>query len=350
MKKNKRVVICTAQVPFVSGGAELHVEALNRELLKRGFNSTIVRVPFKWYPKVEIMKHAFAWRLLDLSESNGMKIDLVIPTKFPSYGIKHENKVTWLIHQFRQIYDLYGTQYSDFTNDPEDIEIRDMIIRFDNRTLSESKKIFTNAQNTADRLKKYNGIQGQALYHPPQHVGNYYCGEYGKYVLSIGRLDSIKRVDVLINAMKYVKSDIQCLIGGIGPDKEKLEKMVYKNKLEHRVKFLGFVDDKDLIDLYANCLAVYYAPFDEDYGYVTLEAFLSKKPVITTYDAGGVLEFVEDEVNGFVTEGNPKEIAYKIDYLVGHKSICMEYGHNGWKKASPISWDVVIDKLTSTIR
>ena len=43
-----------------------------------------------------------------------------------------------------------------------------------------------------------------------------------------------------------------------------------------------------------------YPPYDEDFGYVTLEAFLSRKPVITATDSGGPNEFVVDGVNGFV--------------------------------------------------
>ncbi len=346
----KKIAICAVQVPFVFGGAELHVESLYRELLKRGFDVSIVNIPFKWYPKKGIMKHALVWRLLDLSESNGMKIDLVIATKFPSYGIKHENKVTWLFHQYRGIYDLYGTKYSDFDKSPEDTSIRNMMITFDNKVLPESKQIFTNAQNTANRLRKYNGINGTPLYHPPKHAGRYYCADYGDYILSIGRLEAIKRVDLLVKAMEHTKSNARCLIGGIGPEKAELEQYVSKHNLEHKVKFLGFVSDEDLLDLYANSFAVYYAPYDEDYGYITLEAFLSQKPVLSTLDAGGVLEFVEDGINGFLTENDPMEIAAKIDYLFANKALCAEYGQQGYQKVLPINWDAVIDQLTSTIR
>ena len=66
-----RIVVCEAQVPFVHGGAEVHVRELVRELRARGYQAELVSVPFKWYPKEEILPHAAAWRLLDLSESNG---------------------------------------------------------------------------------------------------------------------------------------------------------------------------------------------------------------------------------------------------------------------------------------
>lgn len=348
--KKKKVAICAVQVPFVLGGAELLFESLHRELLSRGFDATIVNIPFKWYPKSEILKGALAWRLLDLSESNGQKIDMVIATKFPSYGIVHQNKITWLLHQHRTVYDLYGTEFSDFTSTPEDDEIRNVIINFDNQLLPESKKIYTIADNVTNRLMKFNGIKAETLYHPPKHIGKYYCGEYGDYILSIGRLDKLKRIDLLLKAMQYVKTAAKCLIGGIGPQKEELARYVQQHNLEHKVKFLGFVSDEDLLDLYANCFAVFYAPFDEDYGYVTLEAFNSKKPVLTSLNSGGVLEFVEEAINGIITEEEPRQIAAKIDQLFTDKKLCAEYGNNGYQKVSSISWDQVIDKLTSTIR
>lgn len=348
--RKKNICICASQVPFIKGGAELHVDALYDQLKNRGYNVEIVRIPYKWYPKNEIINSIMAWRLVDLSESNGQKIDLVIPTKFPSYAVKHENKVTWLIHQFRQIYDQYGTEYSDFTDTPNDNNIRKKIMEIDNITLGESRKIYTNAKNTANRLKKYNNIDGEALYHPPKHVGNYYCDKYEDYILSVGRLESVKRIDLLIKSLQYCDENIKAVIAGTGPYKNELEKLASDLNLEHRVKFLGFVDDKDLLKLYANAFSIFFAPFDEDYGYITLEAFLSRKPVITCKDSGGVLEFVEDGKDGFVCNVEPKELGESIQKLWVNNSTCKEFGNVGFSRVKDISWDNVIDRLTETIR
>ena len=62
-----RIVVCEAQVPFVEGGAEYHVRELVRQLRLHGHETELVSVPFKWYPKDEILAHAAAWRFLDLS-------------------------------------------------------------------------------------------------------------------------------------------------------------------------------------------------------------------------------------------------------------------------------------------
>ena len=127
----KTVVVCEAQVPFVHGGAEVHVRELTRQLIARGYEAALVSVPFKWYPKEEILPHAAAWRLLDLSESNGRPIDVVIASKFPTYFVRHPNKVAWLIHQYRAAYELCRTVYSDFGHNERDVGLRDTLIRLD---------------------------------------------------------------------------------------------------------------------------------------------------------------------------------------------------------------------------
>ena len=141
----RRVVVCEVQVPFVHGGAEYHVRALHQQLLAHGYQSELVSIPFKWYPKREILAHAAAWRLIDLSESNGEPIDLVIGTKFPSYFVRHPNKVAWLIHQYRAAYELCGTEYSDFTHDDEDVGLRRTLIDLDTKMLGECRRVFANA-------------------------------------------------------------------------------------------------------------------------------------------------------------------------------------------------------------
>src|SRR6187401_644828 len=159
----KTIVVCEAQVPFVHGGAEVHVRELVRELRTRGYDAELVSVPFKWYPKEEILPHAAAWRLLDLSECNGRPIDLVIGSKFPSYFVRHPNKVAWLIHQYRAAYELCGTEYSDFDHVEEDVALRATLIDLDTRMLAECRRIYANAANTAARLRKFNGLEAEPL-------------------------------------------------------------------------------------------------------------------------------------------------------------------------------------------
>lgn len=346
--RKKKIVITHAQVPFVRGGAELMVDSLIDQLKKHGFDVDKVQIPYKWYPASSLYNNLLNWRLLDLDEVNGEKIDLVISTKFPSYGVRHPNKVTWLVHQYRQVYDLYETKYG-LSNDPEGNEIKRIVENYDKITLGESKRVYTISDTVTSRLKKNNNIAASTLYHPPSLYGRYKTGNYEDYILSVGRLDQLKRNDQIIKALKYCDKNIRLKIAGRGPELENLKKIASNYNVQDRVDFLGFVPDEDLIELYANAGAVYYAPVDEDYGYVTLEAFLSHKPVITCKDSGGVLEFVEHNVNGYISEPDEKALGEWTGRLFEKKNIMQQLGDSGYEKVKDISWDNVIEELTKDI-
>jgi glycosyltransferase involved in cell wall biosynthesis len=345
----RTIVVCEAQVPFVHGGAEMHVRELLRELRARGYDAELVSVPFKWYPKEEILPHAAAWRLLDLSESNGRPIDLVIATKFPTYFARHPNKVAWLIHQYRAAYELCGTPYSDFGHNERDLGLRDTLIRLDTEMLGECRRVYANAQNTADRVTKYNGLAADALYHPPKLAGRLAAATptYGDFVLSVGRIESVKRVDLLVSAMARVDKPIRMVVAGEGTQRANVERVAAEAGVADRVSFLGAVDDEQLLDLYRGALAVVYPPFDEDFGYVTLEAFLSRKPVVTATDSGGPNEFVLDGVNGFVREPAAEAFAEAINALARDPRRAASLGEAGYERARLITWDGVIEKLLS---
>ncbi len=343
----KTIAVCAAQVPFFRGGAEAHVRGLVDNLRARGFEVELINIPYKWYPHEQLIKSIEIWEMLDLSESNGKPIDLVIATKFPSYFVRHPHKVLWLIHQYRQIYDLFGTEFSEF--DPSDEAhrtFRKNLIDRDSQVLKSYKKIFTNAGNTAARLKKYNGIPAQALYHPPPLAGRYYTQGYEGFILSVGRLDKLKRVDFLLRALSSSRPDMTCKIVGTGPEEMPLKVLAEKLRLEKRVEFLGYVPDDRLLQLYADCSVVYFAPLDEDYGYITLEAFLSRKPVITAEDSGGPLEFTEERKNGRVLVSLEAEIlGPALEELAMDKDICRAWGDSGYDKVKDIGWDQAIRTL-----
>jgi len=348
--EKKKVVVCSVKTPYMSGGAEVLTENLITNLDRRGFDVELVNLPFKWYPNQRLITEGLIWNMVDLSEANGKKIDLVIPLKFPSYFVKHENKVTWLMHQHRPIYDLYGTKYSDF--DPANgfhRKIRDELIRLDGEALLESKKIYSISQNVSNRLKKFNGIDSVPIYHPPKNVGKYYCEESQNYILSVGRLDPLKRVDILIKSLKFCDKNVKAIIAGTGIMEDELRKLAEKEGVANRVEFVGFVTEEQLLKLYAEALAIVFPPVDEDYGYITLESFFSKKPVLTAKDSGGSLEFISDGQSGFACN-SVEEFGEKIDWLYKHKQEAKEMGVEGYKSIKDISWDNLIDRLTESIR
>ena len=328
----------------MTGGAEAHVRSLVDRLRAAGYETDLVSVPFKWYPKDEILAHAAAWRLLDLSESNGRSVDLVIATKFPTYFARHPNKVVWLIHQHRAAYELCGTEYSNFAHTELDVGLRDKLHSLDREMLGECRRRYANSANTAARLQRFNGLTAEPLHHPPRLADRLRHESYGSYVLSVGRLETVKRVDLAIEAMRYAHEPLRLVIVGDGTQGENLRRQVAETGLANRVEFRGQVADDEIVDLYANALAVVYPPYDEDYGYVTLEAFLARKPVVTATDSGGTLAFVEDGVSGLVCEPRAEAVGAAFNALAD-RGRAAALGDAGYARAAAVTWDSVIEKL-----
>ena len=327
----------------------MHVANLHRALLRAGYSAEVVALPFKWYPPNEIIRGALAWRLLDLTESNGKGVDLVIGMKFPAYVAEHPNKVLWILHQHRSAYNLWGTALDDLSTHPEGRRVRELICRWDSQFIPAAKKVFANSKTVAERLLRYNGIVSEPLYHPPPRAEQLRSGELGDYVFYPSRLEPAKRQELLIEAMKFVRTPVRAVLAGNSRDLGFYKSLVRAHGVQARVSLLGFVAEEAVIDLYAGALGVCYLPFDEDYGYVTLEAMLSARPVIVPDDGGGAAEFVEHGTDGFITAPEPEAIAEHIDLLYSDRSRARRMGLNGREKLSArnLSWDYVVQRIIS---
>ncbi|MCD6326916.1 glycosyltransferase family 4 protein [bacterium] len=348
MAKNKKTIgIAFPKVQFVEGGAETHIASLHAALEERKFAISRIDLPFSFSPPRQLIRDCLAWRLLDVSKSYLKKVDLLIATKFPSYVAQHPNKVVYVLHQHREVYELWDGPYCQFKKSEEDLGIRDAIVSIDNTCLREAKAVFANSKRVAERLKRYNGIDSKVLYAPPRLTNVFRCESSEPFLFCPGRLEMNKRVDFILNALAKAKSKTKCIITGRGPQLSALQKLAKKLKISNRVEFKGWVDEKTLIDLYSRCLGVLFAPKDEDLGFVTLEAFLSKKPVITTESSGAVLEFVTDEETGFVSETDASAFGQKIDELAGDAKRAARMGEAGYDIASRFNWDYIIENLTS---
>lgn len=339
-----RIVVAEARVPFAPDGAELHARSLVAELRKRGHDAESVALPFV-DRKSELLKQACAWRMLNLSSGNRGPIDVLIATRFPTWFVRHPRKIVWMMHQYRPAYELFGTPYSSLTDRDEDRALRQQIIDRDSQSLGECERIFTNARNTADRLKRFNGIASQPLYHPPPIADRLRPGAYGDYILVVCRLEPLKRVELAIRAMATVAPPIRLLIVGEGSQRAALEREAAQSPAADRIQFLGARWGDDVAHLYAGALGVLYVPFDEDYGYVTLEAFLASKPVVTARDSGGPLEFVTHGINGFVCEPHSTSLADAINTLAGDRLLAERLGSAGLGVARTVTWDGVIEQL-----
>jgi len=346
----RTALVCAAQTPFVRGGAEMLVRGLASELERRGFQVDVVAVPFHAYPPSEVVRQALAWRLLELRETSGRSPDLVIATKFPSYLVRHPRKVTWLFHQYREAYDLLGTEHSAISDSAEDAALRESVRTLDAAGLGESRGLFAISRNVAERLFRFNRLQAVPLHPPPPLAGRYRSGPYGDFLLYAGRLEKVKRPQLLLQALAASRSRPRLVLAGTGPLADELRASAARLGLADRVELPGFVSDEHLLELLSGCRAVLYAPVDEDYGYVPLEAFLSGRPVITTTDAGGPLEFVEEGRSGFVRPPEPAALGEAVDAVFGlGEARLRELGEEGRARVASISWDGVVEALAEPL-
>jgi glycosyltransferase involved in cell wall biosynthesis len=347
-----KIVIATAQVPFIRGGAEILAEGLLHALRSQRHAAEIVAIPFKWYPPERILEQVLACRLLDLSESGGAPIDRVIGLKFPAYLIPHPHKVLWLLHQFRTAYDLWDHPFGDLDRYPNGPQVREAIQRIDQNLIPEAKAVFTISRNVSSRLWHYCGIDSVPLYHPPASAELFYGGPVEDYFFYPSRLASLKRQALVLQALAATRRPVRVRFAGLADEAhygETLEMLARQLNVEHRVEWLGQVTEEEKRALYAHALGVIFPPVDEDYGYVTLEAMLAAKPLITCTDSGAPLEFVQHDVTGLIAKPSPQDIAMAMDQLWDDRSWAWAMGEAGKKRYDNlnISWVAVAERLVA---
>jgi glycosyltransferase involved in cell wall biosynthesis len=346
-----RIAVLHPQTSFVRGGAELHTEALVAALREAGHEAEMVTIAGKWYPAAELTHQMAVWRSFDVSESNGMRIDAAISLKFPAYLAPHERKIVWLIHQHRSAYELWDhPDYGDLIKQEEGAQVRDLIHQADRVALGEAKRIFTNSLNVKERLWSTLRIPAEVLYHPSPATTallGMQPGDLGDYIFFPSRMEILKRQSLAIEAMEHVRTGVRLVLVGRGPDERRLRDLVSSKRLQDKVTFEIGVSDERLHELFLNAAAVYYGPFDEDYGYVSLEGFAAERPVITLSDSGGTLEFVRDGETGIVAEPEPRAIAEAFDRAFTDREIGRRMGRagNALVREEVPTWPEVVARL-----
>lgn len=346
-----KILVATSQIPFIRGGAELLAQELLAALRGAGQEAELVAIPFKWYPPEKILDSMLACRLLDLGESCGNKVDLLIGLKFPAYLIPHPNKVLWLLHQHRTAYELWDhPSYGDLINFPNGREVRAAIVRADRSLIAEARATYTISQNVSARLKKFCALDSEVLYHPPPGAEKFYPGPAGDYVYFPSRLSTIKRQDLLIKALAHCRQPVRAVFsGGCDHPGVLAQWRAEADSLgvAGRISWLGEVSEEEKRELYSKALAVVYLPYDEDYGYVTLEAMLAAKAVLTCSDGSGPLEFVLPEQTGLVVEPRAEALAAALDRLWAERDWARRLGENGRDHYATlgIGWDRVLQGL-----
>lgn len=338
-----RILLNATLVPFMRGGADYHIEGVAKALREHGHEVELLRLPFRFSPESDI-RHLMEYvETLDMTAPNGVTIDRAISLQFPAWGITHPEHTVWVMHQHRACYELWQEESAT----DEQRALRDAVQAFDNRQLSGARQLFANSQRVAERLKHYNGLEAPPLYHPPFGAENFRCEEDWGYIFCPSRLEDLKRQDLLIEAARHLKSPTRIIIAGEGGQRERYHQLIQRHGLQKRVKLVGRFSEAEKLAWYAHSLAVFFGPFDEDYGYITLEAMLSAKPVITCRDSGGPLEFVQHEETGWVVDPDPLEIAAAIDAAWENRARTAEMGHAS-KYAyhrMGISWNQVVATL-----
>ena len=345
-----RILIATVQVPFIRGGAEIHAEGLRDALLQAGHEAEILAIPFKWYPPEKILDHMLACRLLDVTEVAGTRVDRLIGLRFPAYLIPHPNKVLWILHQHRTAYELWDHTLSDLVYYPNGGQVRDTIEQADRKLIREARTVFANSQNVAHRLKKYCDIDATPLYHPPPNAEKFHSSKAEDYLFFPSRLCIPKRQELALEALALTRNQVRICFAGTSdhPDyTDKLQSLARKLRVQKRVDWLGGISEDEKRARYASALAIVYPPVDEDYGYVTLEAMLASKPVLTCSDSGGPLEFVVDKQTGMIVKPTPQSLAAAFDFVWENRSEAEAWGRAGRARYESLnlSWSNVIQKL-----
>lgn len=295
-----RIVVANNMAPFTHGGAEELATHLARRLSLQGHDVELVRIPFAWEPYLVLPKQMAIARQIKLDSA-----DALIALKFPAYVIPHQNKTVWLLHQYRQAYDLYESGHTNLPADEDGQYVRTAIRRADNQAFTESRKIFTNSPVTGERLAFWNSIASEVLYPPLNDPELFPGGDAEPYIFAGGRIDDLKRQEMLVRAVARAPRKVRLVVAG-PPDSPhtaaRLQRLTHELGIEDRVTLdLRFLSRIEIARWVNGAAACAYIPYDEDsLGYVVMEAAEASKPVITTIDSGGIRGLVRHDETGWV--------------------------------------------------
>ncbi len=322
--------------------------ALVQALREAGHSADIVVTPQNRFGR-QASAYVATW-LTDVGSANGEPIDQVISLRYPSYAVRHPKHVCWLNHTMREYYDLWdrfsaGLGAAGLAKE----RVRRTLTHAADRYLLTRNvtRLFVQSQTIQKRLAMWPELRSTVLYPPPPQRP-YRCDEYGDYVFMVSRLTPLKRADLFIQALAQpAAAGIKAVIAGEGEERDRLLGLIASLGLAGRVSLAGRLDDAQLLDHLARCRAVCFPPLDEDYGFVTVEAFASRKAVVTCRDSGGPAELVEDGTSGFVTEPTPQALAAALRRLMDDAALAERMGVSAGLAASRLTWSETVRVLTS---
>ena len=342
-----RIAVVTSSPLFVEGGHLVMARALVQALREAGHESEIVITPQNRFGR-QGAAYLAAW-LTDVGIGHdNQPVDQVITLRYPSYAVRHPVHVCWLNHTMREYYDQWEPFSAPLSwkGQVKERTRRALIHWADRRLLtSHVQKLFTISRTVQMRLQRWGNVPADVL-HPPPPQRPYRCEGYGDYIFAVSRLAPLKRLSLLIEALgRPEAAGIPCVIAGDGEERGSLQHAIDTRGLASRVRLIGRIDDNHLVEHLARCRAVCFPPFDEDYGFVAVEAFASCKPVITCTDSGGPTEMVIDGVSGRVCAPRPETLAVALREMMDNPATARRFGDAGYEQVSKMTWEGALRKL-----
>lgn len=337
-----KVALLSSSAPLVSGGYSFIVEWLERVLREHGHQVETIFLPVDERPET-LFDEMLGFRLLDLAG----QADRLITFRPPAHLAPHPDKIVWFIHHFRVYYDLWGTQYCPVPDTPYWRAFRNRLHRADGVGLGEARRVFANSRTVAERLRTYNGVDGEVLYPPLFAPERFRCDEIGDEIVCVCRFAAHKRQHLLIEAMRRTRTPVRLRL--CGDHSEYAERLAAEAPARVRLE-ARWIPESRKADLLADALAVAYVPTDEDsYGYPILEGAHARKGSVTTTDGGGALEFVRHNVEGLVVEPDPDALAEAFDRLWSDRRLAARLGEAAQARIDElgVAWPRVVEKLLS---
>jgi glycosyltransferase involved in cell wall biosynthesis len=331
---------------MVEGGHMVIARELTRALNESGHDAHLVVTPQNRFGR-QASAYIATW-LTDVGSSDGRPIDQVISLRYPSYAVRHPRHVCWLNHTMREYYDLWD-RFSGTLSPQARVKerIRRGVIHAADRYLLTRNvtKLVVQSRTIQQRLAIWPELRSTVVY-PPAPARAYRCDAYDDYILFVSRLSPLKRADLLIRALAADEGrSLRVVIAGEGESRASLEALGRESGVADRVQFTGRVSEDRMIELLARCRAVCFPPFEEDYGFVTVEAFASRKAVVTCRDSGGPAELVADGVSGYVCEPTPEAIAGALRRLMDDPGEAERMGGEALAAASRLTWPETVRQL-----
>jgi len=342
-----RIAVVSSHPPFSDGGHLVIARALVCALQEAGHEAETVYTPQNRYGR-QGAAYLATW-LTDVGESDGRPIDQAISLRFPAYVVRHPRHVCWLNHTMREYYDLWPALRAriSWANRIKEGVRRQLIHAADRHFLGPRHlvRLFTQSQTVSDRIRDAIGVRSETLY-PPPPPRPYRCDRYGDFVFAVSRVTPLKRFDLLVRALAAPAGrGVRAIVAGEGDDLERLHRLACDLGVADRVSFPGRIDDAAMLELYATCRAVCFTPRKEDYGFVTAEAFMSRKPVVSCVDSGGPAELIEHGVSGLLCEPSPESVADGLKALMDDAAMAERMGEAGAARATMLTWPATVERL-----